>query len=291
GSLIMANAMTGARELFHDSVWRNRAIGFIVTATTASFTFGLPVITQIDAHFGWRVALGSLTIPLVILMAGTLILPAAIQRIGEKTAKSSAISSFREVLSDRRTRSLLIVLGLNVGTYTGWLVYFGAYVSDVFAASAGVLSIMFFLSGITEIVANNLTPPLLRRFDSHALLFTALALVSLPLLLTGIVITSIPGALITAVIVLNGTAVAYIAATALLLSDSVSKPGATMSLSSAVIGIGNAFGPLVAGFTLASTGSFEAAYRALGLFAPAAIVALWLGTRRTAPIAIPEQTR
>ncbi|MEZ4563542.1 MAG: MFS transporter [Thermomicrobiales bacterium] len=52
GALIMANCMTGARELFHDPAWRNRAIGYIVSASTLVFVVGLPIITQINAGFG-----------------------------------------------------------------------------------------------------------------------------------------------------------------------------------------------------------------------------------------------
>ena len=44
----------------------------------------------------------------------------------------------------------------------GWLIYFGAYTIEVFAASATVLSLLFFLSGVTELLANNLTPLLMR---------------------------------------------------------------------------------------------------------------------------------
>jgi MFS family permease len=111
-----------------------------------------------------------------------------------------------------------------------------------------------------------------------------LASVAAALLLTGILITSIPGALIAAMIVLNGTASAYIVANALLLDGDVSHPGAVMSVASAFIGVGTALGPFVTGWALAASGSFEAAYRTLGLLAPVAMIALWLGTRRRVPV-------
>jgi MFS family permease len=56
----MANCLTGARELFLDPIWRNRAIGIIVSATTFAFVLGMPLATQIEAHFGWRLAMGSI---------------------------------------------------------------------------------------------------------------------------------------------------------------------------------------------------------------------------------------
>ena len=90
-----------------------------------------------------------------------------------------------------------------------------------------------------------------------------------------------PAALLAAIIVLNGTASAYITGIALLLDGDVSHPGAVMSVASAFVG-GAALGPLVAGWALAASGSFETGYRALGLLAPMAMIALRAGTRRRA---------
>jgi DHA1 family inner membrane transport protein len=287
-AVLMANCMTGARELFLDPVWRNRAIGIIVSATTLAFVLGMPLVTQIEARFGWRLAMGSIAVPVVLLLAGTFVLPPSPVR-PKATVHPHPLAAFRAVLHDGRTRSILVVLGLNLGLYAGWLVYFGAYATDVFAASATVLSLLFFLSGATELLANNLTPPLLRRFDPVNVLYVMLASVAAALLLTGIAVTSIPAALLAAMIVLNGTASAYIAANALLLEGDISHPGAVMSVASAFIGVGTAVGPFVTGWALAATGSFEAAYRTLGLLAPAAMAALWLGTRRRAPIPAVER--
>src|SRR5215204_5078482 len=261
-AVIMANCMTGARELFRDPVWRNRAIGIIVSATTFAFVLGMPIVTQLEARLGWRIAMGSIAVPVVLLLFGTFVLPASPRR-PQLTARPHPLAAFRAVLGDGRTRSLLVVLGLNLGLYAGWL---------------------FFLSGATELVANNFTPPLMRRFDAVTILYVMLASVAAALLLTGIAVTTIPAALLAAIVVLNGTASAYIAANALLLDGNVSHPGAVMSVASAFIGVGTAIGPLVAGWGLATMGSFEAAYLTLGLLAPVAMLALWLGTRRRAPI-------
>lgn len=285
GAVIMANCLTGVREIFHDPVWRNRAIGIVVSATSLAFVLGLPAITQIDARLGWRAAMASTAIPVALLMAGSLVLPPS---PAASSQRSGALTAFGAVLGSRRTRALLVVLGLNLGLYTGWLVYFGAYVTEVFAASAALLSALFFFGGLTEIAANNLTPPILRRVDPVHALAVLLACVGAALLLTGILITSITGVFVAAVIVLNGTAAAYISANALLLDGEHSHPGAVMSVASASIGIGNAIGPFVVGTALASTGSYEAAYRVLGLLAPVAMTALWLGARRKPlPVATP----
>lgn len=278
-AVIMANCLIGARELFQDSVWRNRAIGLIVSATTIAFVVGLPVITQLAAMFNWRVAVAAVSIPGIILFLGTFVLPESPRPMPQNHGTPSVLGSFRAVLSDSRTRAILIVLSLNLGLYSGWLVYFGAYVTQEFALTAAVLSTIYFLSGITEFAANNLTPPLLRHVNAIPALHVMLGFAGAALLLTGIAVVSAPGALIAAVVILNGTSAAYIACNALLLEGDHSHPGAVMSVASSCIGIGAAAGPLITGWALAASGSFEVAYRVLGLFAPLAMAVLWLGTR------------
>lgn len=276
-SVVTANSMTGARELFPDVVWRNRAIGILVSATTVGFVVGLPALTQIAAHAGWRIAVASMALPAVVMIGGTRLLPAT--ALHGSTARQPALASFRAVLGSRRVGGILVALGLNLAMYTGWLVYFGAYITDVFAASAALLSTLFLVSGITELAANNLTPPLLRRFAAVPVLHLMLALAGGSLVLTGIVITTVPAALAAAIIILNTTAAAYIACNAILLDGEHSHPGAVMSVASAGIGLGNTLGPALVGWALAMSGSFEAAYRVLGLLAAVAMFAVWLGTR------------
>ncbi len=280
-SVVTANSLTGARELFPDPVWRNRAIGILVSATTVGFVVGLPAITQIAAHLGWRVAVASMALPVLFMIAGTWLLPSTPALAGAK--RLPVLTSFRAVLGNGRVRAVLVALGLNLAMYTGWLVYFGAYVTDVFAASAALLSTLFLISGFTELAANNLTPPLLRRFAAVPVLHVMLAAAGASLLLTGIAITTVPAALAAAVVILNTTAAAYIACNAILLDGEHSHPGAVMSVASAGIGLGNTLGPALVGWSLAITGSFEAAYRTLGLLAPLAMLAVWLGTRYRRP--------
>lgn len=288
-ALLMANCMIGARELFRDSVWRNRAIGIIVSATTIAFIFGLPVLTQIAARFGWRVSIGSIAIPAALLVVGTFALPHGPAAPVSTASPDRRLEAFSAVLGDQRTRFLLVVLGLNLALYSGWFVYFGAYMIEVFAVSAGILSALFLVSGLTQLAANNLAPPLLRRFDPARVVTVSLAGVAVALLLTGIAITMISSALAAAVVVLNGTGVAYIATTVLLLDRESSHPGAVMALAAATSSLGAALGPFITGIVLASTGSFDTAYRTLGVLAPLAIVALWLGTRRYVTASVAEQ--
>jgi DHA1 family inner membrane transport protein len=277
GALIMANCMTGARELFTDSAWRNRAIGLIVSASTLVFVLGLPVITQINAGFGWRISMFAIAVPALLLLLGSAMLP--FSPVQSNTTRTSPFSAFGEAFGNARIRALLICMALFSAIYSGWFVYFGAYTTTVFAVSASVLSLLFFAAGTMQLIANNVAPILMRRFDPVRLIIFAMMAVATTLLTTGIVIVTIPGALVTAGAVLMGTGFSYIAANVLLLDSNARQPGAVMALAGAAGALGGAFGPFISGASLAFTGSFEAAYRVVGLLAPVAIITIWLGTR------------
>jgi predicted MFS family arabinose efflux permease len=273
----MANCMTGARELFHDPAWRNRAIGFIVSASTLVFVVGLPIITQINARSSWRVAMMAIAVPALLLLLGVALLP--VSPVENHHARTSPFSAFGEAFGNTRIRALLICLALFSAIYSGWFVYFGAYATTVFAVSASVLSLLFFAAGTMQLIANNLAPVLMRRFDPVRLIVVAMLSVAGTLLTTGILIVSVPGALVAAGSVLMGTGFAYIAANVLLLDSNARQPGAVMALAGAAGALGGALGPLISGASLAYTGSFEAAYRVVGLLAPVAILTIWLCTR------------
>lgn len=282
-ALIMANCMTGARELFQDSVWRNRAIGFIVSATTIVFILGLPAITLIESRFGWRVAMASIALPTALLLAGTFILPNTPVVPLVEPKQGRRFGAFRSILGNRRVRSLLIAIGLLSALYTGWFVYFGSYVTTVFLVSATLLGLLFLMAGATQLIANNLAPILMRRFTPSQILNTTMCAAGGALLVSGILVTTIPAALLAAVLILNGVGMAYIATNVLLLDSDVPHPGAVMSLAGATGSLGAALGPFITGIALATTGSFEAAYRVLGLLAPLCILTIWLGTRNRTP--------
>lgn len=280
GALIMANCMTGARELFQDPAWRNRAIGFIVSASTLVFVLGLPVITQINAGFGWRIALMAIAVPALLLLLGVAVLPVSPEQ--PLASRSSPFSAFGEAFGDVRIRALLICLALFSAIYNGWFVYFGAYATTVFAVSASVLSLLFLSAGTMQLIANNVAPILMRRFDPVRIIVVAMLVVTCTLLSTGILIVTVPGALATAASVLIGSGLSYIAANVLLLDSNPRQPGAVMALAGAAGALGGALGPLISGTSLALTGSFEAAYRVIGMLAPLAILTIWVGTRAVA---------
>jgi predicted MFS family arabinose efflux permease len=280
-SLIMANCMTGAREIFPNPRERNRAIGLIVSASTLVFIIGLPAITQIEARYGWRMAFLAIILPTLVLLIGTFALP---ETRSAHVARpiGGPLAAFGVAFTNRRVAAFLVVLGLISAIYAGWFVYFGAFVTSVYAVSASVLSILFLLGGASQLVANNVAPLLMRRFNPLPILFGAVVVLSVSLLLTGIVVVNVPTVLIAAMMILNGCGTAYIATNVLLLDSEVSHPGAVMSIAAATGSLGAALGPFITGVALASTGSFDASYRILGLLAPLTMAVAWLGTRRDA---------
>ncbi|MEZ4563541.1 MAG: hypothetical protein R2853_12485 [Thermomicrobiales bacterium] len=227
----------------------------------------------------------AIAVPALLLLLGVALLPES--PVQTLPARSSPFSAFGEAFGSARIRGLLICLALFSAIYSGWFVYFGAYTTTVFAVSASVLSLLFFAAGTMQLIANNVAPVLMRRFDPVRLIILAMLAVACALLTTGILVVSVPGALVAGGSVLIGTGLAYIAANVLLLDSNARQPGAVMALAGAAGALGGTLGPLISGASLAYTGSFEAAYRVIGMLAPVAILTIWLGTR-VAPAPQPE---
>jgi predicted MFS family arabinose efflux permease len=149
----------------------------------------------------------------------------------------------------------------------------------VYGISAAVLSLLFFVGGGAEILANNLTPIVMQRRSISAVAVPAVALLALDLLMIGIALdqkwTMFP---FIAIASLTGAALLICFNIALL--DSLPEdPGAVMSLQSASFELGGSIGVAVTGLALAVLDDYEMVYRLLGVITPMIAVTFWLSTR------------
>jgi predicted MFS family arabinose efflux permease len=170
-SLLLAKGLSTCAEIFSDAGRRNRAIGILVSTATAGVIGGLPVVALIEDAAGWRWAMASLLAPLSLLLAGHRLLPAAAQPANATTIR--ARDRYRQVLGHRRARVLLFTGSVLGFTYIGWLTYLGAHIEVDYGGSARVLSLVFLVAGVGELVANNCIPAALKRWDATAIYLTA----------------------------------------------------------------------------------------------------------------------
>jgi predicted MFS family arabinose efflux permease len=288
GAVIMANCFTAVGELYPDAKRRDRAVGVIVTATTVAIVAGLPILAQIEAVAGWRWAVAFSLLPLTLLFVGARWLPVAPPPAS--AVHQDAGAGYRRVLGHRPTLGLLGAMGVFALAYVGWLTYFGAYAETDFGADANTLGALFLVAGAAEMVANNLTPPLLRRVSPRRIFAVATAIMAADLLATDALFSGLWTLFVSIAVLSVCAAALYIAGNALLLDALPGARGTVMALSSASVGGGAALGSLVGGAALATFGGYAAVYRLLGLLLSLGIVAMNVGRRGRAldePVALP----
>jgi MFS transporter, DHA1 family, inner membrane transport protein len=278
GAVIGANCLATCGDLFPEPAERNRAIGLVNSAFTLGAVFGLPIVAMTADLTSWRVAI-AIPAPLAIaVLIGTRRIPATV-RPAEGSIWTAWRAGYRRVIRSRETVWLLASEILLQVVWFGWLIYFGAFTDNVYGITAALLSLLFFVGGGAEILANNLTPILTRNRSIAAVAYPAVAIQAINLLMIGIAhnrewsmfpfiaIGSFSGALI------------FICLNIALLDSLPSDPGAVMSLMSASLELGGSLGVALTGLSLALLDDFETVYRLLGAVAPLIAITFWLSTR------------
>jgi DHA1 family inner membrane transport protein len=281
-TMILAKCLASCAELFEDERSRHRAIGIVVSATTAGVVAGLPVIALIESQSSWRWAYASLLVPLTILLIGCRFLPGdSIHQA--RAAEHSYFDRYRVVIANRQAMILLFagcVLGF---TYFGWITYLGAYVEIDFGGTARVLSLVFLVAGAGELVGNNFIPNLLRRFSAPRIYFACGIGYALSLAAGGVGTDWLAAVFITSTLISIFSAAQYVAVNILLLDAMPHARGAAMSLGTAAMSIGGAIGVATAGFALDASGDYATAFRVLALSIPIGMLAiLWSSRIRAA---------
>jgi predicted MFS family arabinose efflux permease len=278
GAVIGATCLASCGDIFPDSGDRNRALGIINSAFTLGATVGLPVIAMTADWTDWRVAI-VIPAPLALLvLIGTRRMP-VVSRPADGSIWAAWRSGYGRVLRSRETVWLLASEILLQVVWFGWLIYFGAFTDTVYGISAAVLSLLFFVGGGAEIVANNLTPILTRNQSIATVAFPAVGILALNLLMVGYALdqkwTMFP---FIAIGSLTGAALLLCFNIALL--DSLPEdPGAVMSLQSGSFELGGSIGVALTGIALALIDDYETVYRLLGVVTPLIAVTFWLSTR------------
>ena len=275
GAIIAATCFAAAGDLFPVEAQRNRAIGIVSSAFSVATIAGLTIVTQVADIAGWRGAMALLLVPTAMVAAGTAWLPAT-----SSTVIAQRAGGYREVLSHARVNWLLGALIVLCMVWAGWVVFFGAFTTTVFAVGAASLSLLFLLTGGTQMLASNLTPVLL-RLRSAPTVFRAFTLLTSATLLTVSFVSGAWWLVVPFVLVLGLTfGVVYLTTTVLLLDALPSARGAVMTLQTGCFEFGWAAGAAVTGVALAATDSYASIYQALALLLPVSLVFLARASRR-----------
>jgi MFS transporter, DHA1 family, inner membrane transport protein len=272
GAFIFAGCLAAAGDLFPDEVRRNRAIGFIWSAVTLASFLGVPVLAQLEAFVGWRIALISLLAPVLLGTLGTFWLPA---RTTERVSEGGEgwLTSYRRVLANRQVVWLVAAVVVVHLVWGGSFVFFGAYAVTRFGANVNALSALFLLGGGMEILTTFVVPALMRRFPAQRL-FIALSLLGVVNFLAVEFANRWLWGLAPFVIIVSFVVTGLGLVTNFLLLDTMPEArGAAMALQSAAIEVGWGFGAVAAGVAL-SVGGYGAIYPTLGLLLPLTLLCI-----------------
>lgn len=164
-------------------------------------------------------------------------------------------------------------------TYFGWLTYLGAHVEVDYDASARLLSLVFLVAGIGELVANNSIPTVLRRWSAPVIYVACGVGYTAALAAGGLGTQWVVTIFATSTLISIFSAGQYIVVNILLLEAVPEVRGTALSLGTAALGIGGAAGVAAAGLTLDLTGSYGMVFRMLALVVPLGIAAVVWSTR------------
>jgi len=276
GGALMANCFTAASEFIPDPQRRNRAVAIVASGTTLAIMAGLPILTLIEDAFGWRWASASVIAPSIVVMMGALWLPdgrvmsaGVVERVG----------GFRHVVEHRATLWLLAVLVVLFVAYLGWITYFGAYVEQNFAGTAGRLGTLFLVGGLSELAANALAPALFRRYSVFVFSLISAVGLAVSLLGSGAIFSTEVSLFVSISLIHVFTSFLYIGSNTLLLDTQPVHRGSVMAIASAATGFGGSAGALIAGLALSLSGDYETAYQVLGALMLLSVVSLLLSRR------------
>lgn len=155
---------------------RGRAITFIFLGWSLASVVGMPVHAWIGETFGWRWAFA-----LVAVLAAIAAWWVWRALPGGVRPPAMSLASWREALTHPGLMAIVLVTALaSAGQFT-LFTYFAPYYSQVFAASAAEISLMFFWFGIFGLVGNLVLSRVVDRVGAARAVFWLLAGIALSL--------------------------------------------------------------------------------------------------------------
>lgn len=282
---VMTCCYVAASDAFPDLDRRNRCVGILFSASGIAAVVGVPILTQLATAFGWRWAVASLLVPIVVLAAGASLLPN--QKTGARRAGllTDYLARYRHVLAHRAVSWLLAANLLRNVVWNVPLIYSVSIWIELYHLSLRGYGWLFSAFGMVFFAASNLAPGVIRRGSPYRAFAGGMALQLAAGAGFALTSRSLWGALAAyGVVFCFSGAVVGVALNVLLQDVVVESRGAVLSLSTTTNQAGLALGGLLGGLILATLGPV-ALIPLISLLAPATVLAGWLSVRRPAPAA------
>jgi DHA1 family purine base/nucleoside efflux pump-like MFS transporter len=257
---------------------RASAVGWIIAGGALSFVIGAPIIASIASLGGWRLAIIGFVIP--VLLASLLLVFIGLPSISHSRQPTvngkTYLRSFKDVLSGRSAIACLIGDALRQASFIAILIYGASFFRQRFLVSIDFASIWILGAASCYTLGSLVSGLIVNRFGRK----------------TSTVLTAFLAGIftITYACVLNlwlSLALSFIgswffgmvtsAANSLTLEQVPEFRGTMMSIDTAAINLGSAFGTALGGLALLSFG-YEGLGIALGVMGVAAAVVFYLLT-------------
>jgi DHA1 family chloramphenicol resistance protein-like MFS transporter len=260
---LLGTCFTAASEIVTGEGKLGRAVALVASGTTMAVLAGVPALVIIASWQGWRWASAVTGALLLAVLPGIRRLPDARRR--REGGAESYFASMLAVLRHGPALWMLLASAILFLAYFGWIVYYAAYLEDVYGAGAGLIGLLFLAGGVSELAANLGGPPLFGRIPVALLTMLGAAGLGLTLLGSGVVFRTSGSQFALVVLLHVFTSFAYIGTSILFLGMLPERRGTVMALASASTGLGGAAGALAAGVLLAVFDDYERTYQALGV--------------------------
>jgi len=230
---------------------RATAVGWVIAGGTLSYLIGAPAIAVIAGLGGWRLALLGFVIPisLVGLLMAFIGLPSASPSQQLAADKETYLRSFKEVLSNRSAVACLIGDLLRSAAFVAVYIYVASFVRERFAASRNFASIVILVAALCYTLGSLFGGRLVNKFGRKPSTFVTA-------LLAGVFTISyayVPNLWVSLALVFVACwffGLVVSAANCLTLEQVPKFRGTMMSIDTAAINLGAAFGTTVGGLAL-----------------------------------------
>jgi len=234
---------------------RAGAISWIVAGGALSYVIGPPMIATIAGFSGWRYTLASFVIP--ILLASLLLtfigVPSASRSREPSASGKIYLRSFTDVLSNRSAVACLVGDALRSAAFVALLFYGASFVRQKFLMPAGFASIVILGAALCYTLGSLVTGPLVNKFGRKTLTVLTAFLAGI----FTICYVSAPDLWFSVALILVASwffGMVASAANNLTLEQVPRFRGTTMSLDTAALNVGSAFGTAMGGSMLLSFG-------------------------------------
>jgi MFS transporter, DHA1 family, inner membrane transport protein len=264
---------------------RRWAIGWTVSGLSAAPIIGVPLITFVGEHLGWRVSF--LILGTLALVSGLLVhrlVSADVLSPAERFHMIDTLEAYRPILTNGPARRQQIS---NLLRAIGWgaaLTYLSAYMFDVHGLSLQGISYLFFVIGCGYFLGTRLGDGRYERISLHTAFAVSTMMMGMMFAVMFLIHASLWIIIVPLMIAVAAGGIGFVSLTIIMSEESPAGPATTMMLRQSGFSLGLAGGGAVGGLSLALGG-----YGLLGFGVVIFAIASALAVYRTLKVQLPVE--